>query len=132
MTIPRVDIAGRGAKITAMAFVAYLLGLVATFVGVFMLYGTLMKPFTAKISEPIQASVEDQADPVITQSTRKDSRARDEAAQARAEASDRGRSAPESRRSPVRSAPAGLRLKPERCWIATDSTHNYGYYGECR
>ncbi|MGE0564346.1 MAG: hypothetical protein AB7O50_07500 [Pseudolabrys sp.] len=115
-----------------MAFVAYLFGLVATLAGVFMLYGTLMKPFTAGIHEPVQASVEEKADPATTQSTRNASPGRNEASDARAEADDRGRDARTSRRSPVRSVPDGLRLKPERCWIVTDSTRNYGYYGECR
>ena len=150
MTFPRVDIVDRAANITAMAFLAYLVGLVAAFVGVAALYGTLMKPFVVTLQEPIGSSVE-QAAPETTQSTSRNppakqptqrqpppaptvehAREADEASQARAEAEHRRRPPRASRRSPVRTEPEGLLLRPERCWIVTDKTRNYGYYGECQ
>jgi hypothetical protein len=149
-----------------MAFVAYLISLVAAFVGVLALYGTLLKPMTRK-SLPAQSVAAEKAEPETTSSTgtrpapaskhreatepRK--RAirhvgkRDEAHEARAQelaeepadAASGAVSRPDlvpprnSRRSPVRSEPGeGLRLAPERCWVVTDSTRGFGYYGRCQ
>jgi hypothetical protein len=143
-----------------MAFVAYLVSIVAAFVGVLALYGTLLKPMTAKRPPPAQAVAADKAEPETTSSTRAHAksprkqdealaarrkrealrtRERDEAHQARAQEEADAEPAPAraspatSRRSPVRSEPdEGLRLKPERCWIVTDKTRNFGYYGPCQ
>jgi hypothetical protein len=135
-----------------MAFVAYLVSIVAAFVGVLALYGTLLKPITAKRPPPVQAVAADKAEPETTSSTRAPAksprkqdealaarRKRDEAHQARAQEEADAEPAPAraspatSRRSPVRSEPdEGLRLKPERCWIVTDKTRNFGYYGPCQ
>jgi hypothetical protein len=125
-----------------MAFVAYLISLVAAFVGVLALYGTLLKPMMGK-PLPAQTVAADKAEPETTSSTRvrpAPPAKRNEATEARAqeEAADTGREPSQarratSRRSPVRSEPGeGLRLAPERCWIVTDSTRGYGYYGRCQ
>jgi hypothetical protein len=135
-----------------MAFVAYLVSIVAAFVGVLALYGTLLKPITAKRPPPAQTVAAEKAEPETTSSTRAHAksprkqdealaarRKRDEAHQARAQEEADAEPAPAraspatSRRSPVRSQPdEGLRLKPERCWIVTDKTRNFGYYGPCQ
>jgi hypothetical protein len=152
-----------------MAFVAYLISLVAAFVGVLALYGTLLKPMTGKLL-PAQTVAAEKAEPETTSSTRarpapkhpeaaqprkreaiRHDETRDEAHEARAQesaeesaeepadAASRAVSRPalvpprNSRRSPVRSEPGeGLRLAPERCWIVTDSTRGFGYYGRCQ
>ncbi|MGE0062023.1 MAG: hypothetical protein AB7T86_08080 [Xanthobacteraceae bacterium] len=159
-----------------MAFVAYIVSLVAAFVGVLALYGTLLKPITAKRPPAAQAVAAEKAEPETTSSTRvrpASSQKRQEAAEARKrnEATDarqpyeaaeaRERARPDtargrdeahearaqeeadvppaarvprtSRHSPVRVEPGeGLRLEPERCWIVTDSTRGFGYYGRCQ
>jgi hypothetical protein len=154
-----------------MAFVAYLISLVAAFVGVLALYGTLLKPMTGK-PLPAQTVAAEKAEPETTSSTRarpapapkhreaaeprkreaiRHDEKRDEAHEARAqepaevpaeESADATSGAvarPDlvpprnSRRSPVRSEPGeGLRLAPERCWVVTDSTRGFGYYGRCQ
>jgi hypothetical protein len=158
-----------------MAFVAYLISLVAAFVGVLALYGTLLKPMTGKPLPP-QTVAAEKAEPETTSSTRarpapapkhreaaeprkraatRHEERRDEAHEARAQepaeepaqesaqesadAASDAVSRPDlvsprnARRSPVRSEPGeGLRLAPERCWIVTDSTRGFGYYGRCR
>jgi hypothetical protein len=137
-----------------MAFVAYLVSLVAAFVGVLALYGVLLKPMIGKRPPPAQTVAAEKADPETTSSTRVRAtpapvstpapiRKRDEAVEARAEEEPQENSRNEpssanisratSRRSPARAeAGEGLRLAPERCWIVTDSTRGFGYYGECR
>lgn len=160
-----------------MAFVAYIVSLVAAFVGVLALYGTLLKPITAKRPPAAQAVAAEKAEPETTNSTRvrpassqkrqeaAETRKRNEATEARqhyeaVEARERdkpnatrdrddanearaqedadadppaARAPRTSRRSPVRVEPGeGLRLEPERCWIVTDSTRGFGYYGRCR
>jgi hypothetical protein len=158
-----------------MAFVAYLISLVAAFVGVLALYGTLLKPMTGK-PLPAQTVAAEKAEPETTSSTRarpapapkhreaaeprkreatQRNEKRDEAHEARAQepaevpagvpaeesadAASGAASRPDlvpprnSRRSPVRSEPGeGLRLAPERCWVVTDSTRGFGYYGRCQ
>lgn len=160
-----------------MAFVAYIVSLVAAFVGVLALYGTLLKPITAKRPPAAQAVAAEKAEPETTSSTRvrpaaasqkrqeaaethkrkeatdarqpyeaagarerarpDTARGRDEAHEARAQeeadAPPAARVPRTSRRSPVRVEPGeGLRLEPERCWIVTDSTRGFGYYGRCQ
>ena len=132
-----------------MAFVAYLFGLVAAFIGVLAVYGVLLRPATTTLHAPAGVTAEDRHDdaPKTVQRTspRQPSHAApvrvsvpegNEAAEARAEEHAEAPAPPpepSSRHSPVRSEPGvGLRLKPERCWIATDSLRGYGYYGECR
>ncbi|MCW5690726.1 MAG: hypothetical protein KIT48_00010 [Pseudolabrys sp.] len=154
-----------------MAFVAYLISLVAAFVGVLALYGTLLKPMTGK-PLPAQTVAAEKAEPETTSSTRarpapapkhreaaeprkreaiRHDEKRDEAHEARAqESAEEPAEVPadaasgavarpdlvpprNSRRSPVRSEPGeGLRLAPERCWVVTDSTRGFGYYGRCQ
>lgn len=154
-----------------MAFVVYLISLVAAFVGVLALYGTLLKPMTGK-PLPAQTVAAEKAEPETTSSTRarpapvpkhreaaeprkreaiRHDEKRDEAHEARAqESAEEPAEVPadaasgavarpdlvpprNSRRSPVRSEPGeGLRLAPERCWVVTDSTRGFGYYGRCQ
>lgn len=132
-----------------MAFVAYLFGLVAAFIGVLALYGVLLKPVTTKLRAPVATAAEDRHDDAPTSVHRASPHTAPHAAPVQASAPEHNEAVearaeehaeapapppePSSRRSPVRSEPGvGLRLKPERCWIATDSLRGYGYYGECR